>query len=181
MINIKFKFITDGNGGHGFSPIIRPPSFIIQCICHTVIVCIIHGMQCIRFYWMITKMLNVDKKTIERKPITEIINFAERVRRGLLPVHLHPRQRTAVQLILALPKVQIESRVHVGKSVITGDVRPEFNLSRKGKSHRDGVGIRAHEKHNDDQIFFHTPIIVKQLNRVKNIFNNKGALCLHLV
>ena len=32
MPNIKFKFISDGNGGHGFSPKIRIPIFVCGLI-----------------------------------------------------------------------------------------------------------------------------------------------------
>lgn len=119
-------------------------------------------------------MTNVNEKTIERKPITVIVNLSERIGGRLAPIHPHPGGRAAVQGVFALPKVKIESGVYIGKSVIAGNVRTEFNLSGKGQFNIDGVGRGAQKReHASKSDLFHnfTPVnldnIIQRGIRVK--------------
>ena len=105
---------------------------------------------------MIAKMFNVDKKTVERKTITVIVNLSERIGRRLIPIHLHPGGRSAVQRIFTLPEIEIKRGVYIGKSVIAGNVRTEFNLSGKGQFNIDGVGRGAQKReHASKSDLFH--------------------------
>ena len=113
---------------------------------------------------MITKMTNVNKKTIDGKPITVIVNLSERIGGGDTPIHLHPGQRAAVQGVFTLPEIQIKRGVHVGKSVIAGNVRTEFNLPGQRKAHRNGIGNGTRHNHKDYNYYFHVTNIITGLN-----------------
>lgn len=68
--------------------------------------------------------------------------------------------------ILALMEVDIECRVHVGKGIIAGNIRTEFNLPGKGEFDIDCIGRRAQKyKHTDNDDLFHSFIPI-DLNNV---------------